>query len=172
MRKLAVLAVAVALLLCGCTEQSTLNPSLFVERFAKSYSEFNVDTESIFYEENKCVVFIENASGRRFAMEMTADPSDRVQKISLACIETDKAYEFYYLAECVAENYAPQEDFSAAAKVIFSGKKYSYYETQWYYYCFSENESGLYFCIEDKHFAPQKDEHLTLKENDIVTGVH
>ncbi len=169
MKKLGVTFLALTLFLSGCTVQPTLNPSIFIERFAESYSEFAVDADSVFYEDNKCVAFIENASGRRFVTEMTVDPSDRVQKISLACVETDKAHEFYYLAECIAKIYAPEEDFSSAAKMIFSGKNYSYHETQWYYYSFSQNEAGLCFCIENKHFAPQKDERLTLRENDIVT---
>lgn len=170
MKKAALIAVAFALLLSGCTVQAEQNPSLFVERFAENYPKFKLDVDSMFYDQDKCVVFAENTGGRRFAMEMTVDSSDRVQKISLACVETDKAYELYHLAECVTKIYAPQEDFSAVAKMIFGSKNYSYHETQWYYYCFSQNESGLYFCIENKQLSPPKEERLTLKENDFVTG--
>lgn len=170
MKKTALIAVISLLLLSGCTVQTTQNPSLFAERFAESYPEFTLDIDSMFYDRDKCVVFVENTNGRRFAMEMTVDSSDRLQKISLACVETDKAHELYYLAECVARIYAPQENFSDAAKTIFGDKSYSYYETQWYYYCFSQNETGLYFCIENKQLSPIKEEHLTLKENDLITG--
>lgn len=170
MKKTALIAIISVLLFSGCTVQPEQNPSIFVKRFSESFPEFKTDTDSMFYDEDNCVVFVENQVGRRFAMEMTVDPSDRVQKISLACVETDKVYEFYHLAECVVKTYAPQEDFSSASKMIFDNENYSYYETQWYYYCFSQNESGLYFCIENKQLAPQKEEHLTLKENDVVTA--
>ena len=82
------------------------------------------------------------------------------------CTDAEKAEEFYHLAECVSKLYAQQEDFEAAAKKLFSGKKYAYYETQWYYYCFSETETGLFFSIESKRLAPAKEERLTLKENE------
>ena len=73
MKKLGVTFLALTLFLSGCTVQTTLNPSIFIERFAESYSEFAVDADSVFYEDNKCVAFIENASGRRFVTEMTVD---------------------------------------------------------------------------------------------------
>lgn len=169
MKKTALIAVVFVMLLSGCTVQATQNPSLFVERFAENYPELKLDVDSMFYDKDKCVVFIENSSGRRFATEMTVDSSDRIQKISLACVETNKAHELYYLAECITKIYAQQEDFSAVAKMLFGSNNYSYYETQWYYYSFSQNESGLYFCIENKQLSPPKEEHLTLKENDYVT---
>lgn len=170
MKKTALIAVILVLLFCGCTVQATQNPSLFVERLAENCPEFKLDVDDMFYDQNKCVVFVENTVGGRFAMEMAVDSFDRVQKISLACVETDKADELYCLAKCVAKTYAPQENFSEAAKMIFSNKSYAYYETQWYYYCFSQNESGLYFCIENKQLSTPKEEHLTLKENDLITG--
>lgn len=170
MKKVTLIAVALVLFLGGCTVQTTLSPPMFIERFGEKYPEFTLDTDNAFYENDKFVLFAENRSGRRFAIEMTVDSAGRVQKISLACIETDKAYEFYSFAECVADIYAPQEDFLAAAKKIFDGKDYSYYETQSYYYCFSQNEAGLCFTVEDKRFAPPKDEGLTLKENGTVTS--
>lgn len=171
MKKLTVFFVSFVLLLSGCTVQTTLNPSLFIERFMQKYPEFDVEKDGMFYDGDKSVVFIENQSGRRFAMEMAVDSADRVQKISLACVETDKANELYYLSECIAETYAPEEDFVAAAKMLFGGENYSYHETRWYYYCFSQNETGLYFCIENKRFAPQKEEHLTLRENETLISV-
>ncbi len=171
MKKITVFFLAFVLLLGGCTVQSVQNPSLFIERFMQKHPEFHVEKDGMFYDGNNSVVFMENQSGRRFAMEMTVDSADRVQKISLAGVEADKAYEFYYLAECVAETYAPEEDFSAAAKLLFGGESYSYHETQWYYYCFSQNETGLYFCIENKRFAPQKEECLTLRENETSISV-
>ena len=168
MKKIGFIAVVMMLLLSACSTQSEVNPELFVNRFIEAYPEFTVDTEQMFYENSKCVVFINNSADRRFVAEMTVDDADRVQKISLACAETDKAEELYYLAECVVKLYAPQEDFEAAAKLLFDGKNYSYYETQWYYYCFSKTETGMFFSIESKRLAPTKEEQLTLKENETV----
>ncbi len=170
MKKLTVTALAFVVLLSGCTVQTALNPSMFIERFEEKYPEYNLDSDNAFYENDKFVLFAENPSGRRFVIEMAVDSAGRVQKISLACVETDKAYEFYLFAECVADVFAPEEDFSAAAKIIFGGKDYSYYETQKYYYCFSQNETGFCFTVEDKRYAPEKSEGLTLKENETVTS--
>ena len=170
MKKISVVAVLILFFLTACTVQETMNPDLFIERFTDQFPEFSVDAEQMFYENEKCVVFLNNQGGRRFAMEMTVDSADVVQKISLACAETDKADDFYNLAESVVKVYAPDEDFKTASKKLFCGKKYSYYETQWYYYSFSESETGLIFCIENKRLSPEKEERLTLKENDIVTG--
>lgn len=168
MKKTLLLVAALLLLLTSCSVQSEVNPDLFIGRFAQAYPEFTVDTEQTFYENGKCVVFINNSAGRRFAVEMTVDEADRVQKISLACTEADKADEFRYLAECVSELYAPQEDFKEAANAVFEGKNYAYRETQWYYYCFSKTETGLFFSIENKRLAPAKEERLTLKENETL----
>lgn len=167
MKKITVVALAFVVLFSGCTVQSAVNPSLLIERFAEKYPEYTVDADSLFYENDKCVLFVQNQNRLRFAVEMTVDSADRVQKISLACIETDKADEFCCFAKNIVEIYAPDEDFSLVEKIIFNGKNYSYHETQWYYYSFSLNESGLCFCIENKQFAPQKDECLTLRENEL-----
>lgn len=168
MKKLLFIFVAMLILLTSCSTQSEVNPDLFIRRLAEKHPEFTVDTEQMFYEDNKCVAFINNSAGRRFAAEMTVDEADRVQKISLACAEADKAEEFYYLAECVAKLYAPQEDFEAAANNLFIGKNYAYHETQWYYYCFSQTETGFYFSIENKRLAPEKEERLTLRETETL----
>lgn len=168
MKKIVFIVVALMVLMTACSTQSEVNPDLFIGRFIEAYPEFTVNTEQMFYEDNKCVAFINNSAGRRFAAEMTVDDADRVQKISLACIEAEKAEEFYHLAECVSKLYAQQEDFDATAKKLFSGKNYAYHETQWYYYCFSETETGLFFSIESKRLAPAKEERLTLKENETL----
>lgn len=168
MKKMLLVAVAAMLLLTSCSTQSQVNPDLFIRRFSQTYSEFAVETEQMFYEEGKCVVFINNSSDTRFAAEMSVDEADRVQKISLACTDADKAEEFRYFAECVSRLYAPQEVFNAVSQNLFGGKKYAYRETQWYYYCFSQTETGLFFSIENKRIAPAKEERLTLKENETL----
>ena len=168
MKKAIFVVVAMLFLLTACSTQTEVNPDLFVSRFMQAYPEFNVNAEQMFYENDKCVVFVDNSAGVRFVAEMTVDEADRVQKISLACAETDRVEELYFLAECVAKLYAPQEDFETIAKELFCEKNYSYYESQWYYYCFSKTETGLFFSIENKYLAPTKTEGLTLKENETI----
>lgn len=143
---------------------------MLLARLAESFTEFTAETDSMFYEDDRCVVFVNSASGKRFAMEMTLDSLERVQKICLACDETDKAEEFYSLAEKLTAVYAPDEDFKDASEKLFGKENYSYYESQWYYYAFSKNETGLFFSIENKKLAPEKELELTLKENDIITA--
>ena len=140
MKKVIFVVIALLFLLSACSTQTEVNPDLLVSRFSQTYPEFKVNAEQMFYENDKCVVFIDNSAGRRFAAEMTVDEADRVQKISLACAETDRAEELYFLAECVTKLYAPQENFETVAKELFGKKHYAYYETQWYYFCFSKTE--------------------------------
>ena len=168
MKKVVFVVIALLFLLSACSTQAEVNPDLFVSRFAQTYPEFKVNAEQMFYENDKCVVFIDNSAGRRFAAEMTVDEADRVQKISLACAETDRAEELYFLAECVTKLYAPQENLETALNALFGDENYTYYESQWFNYCFSKTETGLFFSIENKRLAPTKAEQLTLKENETV----
>lgn len=60
--------------------QEAVSPDLFVSRFAQSFPDFNIESEGLFYEGNKSVLFVNDESGNRFAVEMTADSLERVQK--------------------------------------------------------------------------------------------
>lgn len=168
MKKLFMIVVLTVLFLSSCTLQQEVNPDLFMSRLSESYPEISVESENAFYEESKCVVFV-NSSGMRYATEMTTDNNERVQKISIACAKTDNADKFISFAEKITAVYAPDEDFGSVSEMLFGGERYSYHETQWYYYAFSQNETGFFFSIENKKLAPQKEIELTLKENDIVT---
>lgn len=168
MKKIIIIAVLTVLFLSSCTVQQEVNPDLFMSRLSESYPELSVESENAFYEEGKCVVFV-NLLRLRCVAEMTLDGNERVQKISIACAETDNADEFISFAERITAVYAPDEDFSSVSEILFGSERYSYHETQWYYYTFSQNETGFFFSIENKKLAPQKEIELTLKENDIVT---
>ena len=162
-------AVSIFLLFCSCTVQEEVSPDLFISRFTETYPDYSVETDGMFYENEKSVLFANDSSGNRFAIEMTTDEQGRVRKISLACVDADKAENMFSFAKHILSVYAPHEDAQSVAKSLNSGKSFSYYETQWYYYSFSSTEAGLFFSVENKKLSPEKDVGLTLKENDIVT---
>lgn len=162
-------AVNVLLLLSSCTVQEEVSPDLFISRFAQVYPDYSLEADGMFYENEKCVLFANDASGNRFAIEMTADERGRVRKISLACVDADKAENMFSFAKDVISVYAADENPESVAASLNIGKNYSYHETQWYYYSFSSTETGLFFSVENKKLSPEKEVALTLKENDIVT---
>ncbi len=156
-------------LFSSCTVQEEVSPDLFVSRFGEKYPAYSLENDGMFYEKEKCVLFAADASGTRFAVEMTTDEQGRVRKISLACTDADKAENMFSFAKDIVSVYAAQEDGQSVAESLNSGKSFSYHETQWYYYSFSSTETGLFFSVENKKLSPEKEVGLTLKENDIVT---
>lgn len=169
MKKILSLIFIFLLLLSSCTVQEAVSPDLFVSRFAESFPDFNIKSEGMFYEGNRSVLFLNDESGNRFAVEMTADSLERVQKISLACADADKVKELLSFAEKVISVYAPDENSDSVMNALSNGKYFSYHETLWYGYAFSKTESGLFFSVENRHFAPEKVTHLTLKENETMS---
>ena len=169
MKRILPIIFACLLFLSSCTVQEAVSPDLFVSRFAESFPDFNIESEGMFYEGNRSVLFLNDESGNRFAVEMTADSLERVQKISLACADADKVKELFSFAEKVISVYAPDENSDSVMNALSNGKYFSYHETLWYGYAFSKTESGLFFSVENKHFAPEKETCLTLKENETVS---
>lgn len=161
--------VSIILLFSSCTVQEEVSPELFISRFAETYPDFSVETDGMFYENEKSVLFANDASGCRFVVELTADEQGRVRKISLACVDADMAENMFSFAKDIVSVYAPHENAQSVAEKLNGEKSFSYYETQWYYYSFSSTEAGLFFSVENKKLSPVKDVGLTLKENDIVT---
>ena len=92
-----------------------------------------------------------------------------LQKINLACADADKVKELLSFSEKVISVYAPDEDSASVMNALLNGKYFSYHETLWYGYAFSKTESGLFFSVENKHFVPEKETCLTLKENETVS---
>ena len=169
MKRIFLLSVAFLIFLSSCSVQEAVSPDLFVSRFAQSFPDFKIESEGMFYEGNKSVLFVNDESGNRFAVEMTADSYERVQKISLACVDADKVEELFSFAGKVISVYAPDEDSASVMNALSNGKYFSYHETLWYGYAFSKTESGLFFSVENKHFASEKESCLTLKENETVS---
>lgn len=169
MKRAVLFALLFLVLMSGCTVQETVNPDLFTARFSESFPDFVFETDSMFYENDKCVVFVNSASGQRYAVEMTLDTGERIQKVSLACTNTDKADEFRSFAEKIIAVYASQEEPASVLTELYSVNNYSYFESQWYYYTFSKTEAGLFFGIENKKLSPEKGIGLTLRENDLIT---
>ncbi len=169
MKKLFSLMFVMLFLLCSCTVQAEMNPEIFVSRFSEKYPDCKLETEGMFYEGNKSVLFANDETQNRFALEITTDSSERVQKISLACSGADKAESLFVFAEKVLSVYAPEEDINAVLHNLADGKYFSYYETLWYGYAFSQTESGAFFSVENKRFAPERESVLTLKENESVS---
>lgn len=166
MKRILPLLIAFTLFFSSCTVQETVNPDLFISRFAETFPEYLIENENIFYEGNKSVCFVNDASGNRFAVEMTADSLERLQKISLACADADKDGELISFAMKIISVYAPDEDANSVLENLSNGKYFSYHETLWYIYAFSKTENGLFFSVENKRFAPEKEPNLTLKENE------
>lgn len=157
-------------LLSSCTVQEEVGPDMFISRFVEEYSDFSFEVNGMFYEKNKCAFFVTDSSGTRFAVEMTTDEQEgKVQKISLACKNADKAENMLSFAKKIVSVYAPDENTQSVTEKFAEGKNFSYHETQWYYYSFSSTEAGLFFSVENKKLSPEKEEELTLRQNDIAT---
>ncbi len=169
MKRILVLVFVFLFLLYSCTVQKEVSPDLFLSRYSEAFPEYRLETDGMFYEGNKCVLFVNDASGNRFAVEMTSDSQGRVQKISLACADADKAENLFSFARNVLEVYSPEEDADSVLQSLADGKYFSYCETLWYGYAFSQTENGLFFSVENKHFAPERESGLTLKENESVS---
>ncbi|MBR2868472.1 MAG: hypothetical protein IKB88_05345 [Clostridia bacterium] len=167
MKKILVL-IPLFLFLSACSVQENVSPDLFVSRLEKTVRDAAIDSDGIFYENEKSVVYADYG-GCRFAIEMTCDSDGKVKKISLACNDTDKAECFYSFIKNIVSVYAPDEDCDRILQNLCCGKQFSFYESQWYSYSFSSAVSGFYFGVENKKLAPAKDIGLTLKPNDIVT---
>ena len=157
------------LLLASCTVQAEVSPELFVSRFAKNYPSYSPETENMFYENGKSVLFVTDSDKTRFALEMTSDERGRVQKISLACADSDKTDAFSAFVRDVISVYAADEDAEAVLKKTVNGESFAYHETLRYYYSFSDTEAGLFFAVENKKLSPEKEVVPTLKPNDIIT---
>ncbi len=168
MKRILPTVIAFVLFFSSCTVQETVNSDLFISRFADAFPDYLIESENIFYEGNKSACFVNDASGNRFAVEMTADSVGRLQKISLACVDADKVDETISFAMKIISVYAPDEDSASVINALSNGKYFSYHETLWYSYAFSKTENSLFFSIENKRFAPEKESSLTLKENEIT----
>lgn len=168
MRRILPLIFALLIFLSACTVQEAVSPDLFVSRFAEAFPDYQLESDGAFYENDKCVLFANDGFGNRFAVEMTSDSQGRVQKISLACANADKAENLFSFARDILSVYAPEEDANSVLQSINDGNYFSYYETLWYSYAFSKTGSGLFFSIGNKHYAPVNEPELTLKENESL----
>lgn len=168
MRRIFLLISALLLLLSSCTVQEAVSFDLLIARFGKVFPEYLLETDGVFYEDDKCVLFANDGSGNRFAVEMTADARGRVQKISLAYAEAEKSESLFSFARDILMVYAPEEDSDAVLQSLNDGNYFSYHETLWYSYAFSKTGSGLFFSIVNKHFASVNQPELTLKENETA----
>ncbi len=169
MKKIFLLAVFLLLLLCSCTKQNEMNPQLFLSRFSDSFPDYQPETDEMFFEDDKSVLFVNDSAGNRFALEMKSDFQERVQKISLACNSADKDECLFDFAKDILSVYAPDEDVEAIFHSLADGNYFSYYETLWYSYAFSQTENGAFFSVENKRFAPEREARLTLKENESIS---
>ena len=169
MRKILPLIFAVMLLFSACTVQEAVSPDLFISRFADEFPDYQLETDGAFYEGDTCVLFANDVSGNRFAVEMTADSQGRLKKISLACADADKAEDLFSFARDIISVYAPGENADSILQSLDDGNYFSYHETLWYSYAFSKTGSGLFLGIGNKHYASVSEPRLTLRENESVS---
>ena len=169
MKKIIPLTAFFLLFLCSCTIQKEMDSQLFLSRFSEKFPDYRSEIDEIFFEDDKSVVFVNDIAGNRFALEMKSDLQGRVQKISLACSGADKAECLLSFAKDVLLVFAPDEDIEAVFQSITDGDYFSYYETLWYSYAFSQTENGTFLSVENKRFAPERESGLTLKENESIS---
>lgn len=156
-------------LLTSCTVQDAVNIDLFIERLSEKYPVYNAGSDKMFFENNKCVLFTKDENGINYSLELTSDLQGNLYKISLACIETDKADLILNFAKNLVSVYAPTENRNAVISNLRKDKLFSFYETDWYSYAFSETENGLFFSVENKRFTSEDVSVLTLKNNKEIT---
>lgn len=169
MKKLILFILAAALIaLPACSVQENTSPELFIERLKKNNENLIFESDSAFWEDNAWFCFAEDNNGTKFSFEIQTDENGNAKKISLACIQTDKAEEFFSAVKSIIKTYAPEDDAEQAAQALIAEKSgFSYFETQWHRYAFAKSESELYFSAESAKLVPQSDVPLSLKPNDI-----
>ena len=164
-------AVAALVFLAACSVQENMSPQIFIERLQKNDSRFAVDTDNSFVD-GGFVYFVNYDNGLELVFEISTDEQGNSDKISLACIQTDKADEFIVCAEKTVEVYAPDDSADEVIKSLFSGRElngeYVYYETLWHSYSAVLSENGLYFSALSKKLMPNSEVEFSLKQNDIV----
>lgn len=164
MKKSFCLILIMLLLLSSCTIQKDVNIDLFIERFCNKYPQYIVEYDKISYEKDRCILFISNDSGITFTVELTSDLQEKVKKISITCIETDKTELLRDFVKDIIFIYDYDEDADSVISNLFTDKNFSFYETDWYLYAFIKTENGIYFSVENKKYSPAKEYELTIKE--------
>lgn len=162
----------VFLTLTACSVQEKMSPMIFIERIGQTDKKLIIDTENLFFENKNLVCYAVYAQKTKLVFEISTDEHGNSDKISLACIQTDKAPDFILCAKSVFSVCSPDDDSDAVFKELFGSKELSdecrYYETQWHSYAAVLSENGLFFSIENKKLVPQSEVEFSLKQNDIV----
>ena len=171
MKRIAAL-LPVFVTLTACSVQEKMSPWIFVERMRQTDKNLVIDTENSFFENEKMVCYAVYADKTKLVFEISTDEHGNSDKISLACVQTDKAADFVLCAKSIASVYSTEDDSDNVAKELFGTKELSdecrYYETQWRSYAAVLSENGLYFSVESKKLVPQTEVEFSLKQNDIV----
>lgn len=147
-----------------------MSPEIFFGRLSEQTDVFDFKNSEIFYENSDYVCFVKDKIGTDHVFELSITDEGDINKISLACSNTDKAENFISYIREVINVYSPKEN---ADEIIVSltesGKiktELNYYDTQWYSWCIYADKNGLYFSVTNKKFAVQSETALTLKPND------
>ena len=119
MKKSFCLILIMLLLLSSCTIQKDVNIDLFIERFCNKYPQYIVEYDKISNEKDRCILFISNDSGITFTVELTSGLQEKVKKISITCIETDKTKLLRDFAKDIIFIYDYDEDADSVISNLF-----------------------------------------------------
>lgn len=158
--------------LTACSVQEKVSPDIFIERLSERNENFVFDTENCFVEDKKYVFFAKYDIVIDTVFEITTDEQENAEKISLACVQTDKAESFISCTKKVIETYSPDDNADEIITALFDNTKLDeknrYFETQWHSYSAALSKNGLFFSVKNKKLIEESSVEFSLKENDIV----
>lgn len=171
-RRLCFLLLPFVILFSSCSVQENMSPAIFLNRLSKQTDVFDFENSEQFIDDNKYICFVNDNTGKEHVFELSLTETGDINKISLACIKTDKAENFISYIRQIIFVYAPEENENEIINSITeNGKitdKIKYYETQWHSWCSYADKNGFYFSVTNKKLVEQTTVEFSLKPNDKI----
>ena len=154
----------------ACSVQERMNPEIFFERLFGISDEYMTESKEIYYENGKCICFINDIYGSELVYEFSLSDNKDIYKISFACNEADKAEKNIIYVKDIISVYAPQENADEIVESLTENGKphkgFSYYDTQWYSWAVYFDENGFFFSVTNNKIIEKTTVEYSLKPND------
>lgn len=170
MKRFCFVLLFVLIFFSGCSVQAKMSPQILINRLSDKCESFYFENAESFIDNTDFIYYVKTKNSIDYIFIISVNQSGDVKKISLSCSNTEKAENLICNIRDIVSVYSPDQNSDEIIKnLTISGKLkkgMNCHENQWYLYCVSDDENGMYFSVTNKKLFPRTSVEYSLKPND------